>query len=321
MAERELKIKYGPRSKADSPFAAKARFLQSWYRAEVLEQNEYGFGPEANSKTRYGNILIDGQKNGLNFLSPDIFEYVKSRIQFLKNGETIKEYRIFNNMLSSQPMCFNLFYPLKALFERDDKAATNILRNCFPELKIKQLLAVEIEYLPYPVHEYLDDRTAFDAMIVYKTDLNERNILAIETKYVEALGNNPSSKLSKQIELVKNSPLFSSLGKMEVEKGFGQLGRNFLLAEKFKIENRLDKAFAVTISPVGNGSSKAEIEQFHSMMNDDFKNRLFYHPLENVVNSIKETSPKSMKNWIESFNTRYLAFPKIENIYKDYLLS
>src|SRR4051812_11147966 len=98
--EKEIILEqYGPRSSSDSAFAAKARFLQSWYRANKLDENSYGFGPEENSTTKYGNILINGKFTGSNFLLPEIFEYVKYRIRFLKNGETLKEYRLFNNML------------------------------------------------------------------------------------------------------------------------------------------------------------------------------------------------------------------------------
>ena len=175
---------YGPKSSSDSSFGARARFLQSWYRKSVLLQDNFGPGPDRESKTNYGNILVSGEITGSNFLNDDIFEYAKYRLRFLKSGETIKDYRLFNNMLSSQPMCFNLFFPLKRLFEHDHGKAGQILRNCFPELKIENILAVEIEDLPYPPKEYLDDLTAFDAMVIYKNSSEEMNILAIETKYV-----------------------------------------------------------------------------------------------------------------------------------------
>lgn len=317
MTENTLIKRYGPPSNADNAFAAKARFLQSWYRANLLNQKEYGFGPEENSKIKYGNILVNGQKSGSNFLSPKIFQYAQFRTQFLKSGETIKEYRLFNNMLSSQPMCFNLFYPLKELFEKEYKVANKVFKACFPSLKIDKILAVEIEYLPYPVSEYLNDRTAFDAMLIYQSESGERNILAIETKYVEKLGTNPSSDLSKQIDLVKNSKLFNEDGKKEVSKGFGQLGRNFLLAEKFRMENRLDKAYAVVIAPEEN-SSQTEITDFHGNMNPELHDRLFYISLQDFIKRINKKPSKAIKNWIELFEKRYLFFDDCESIYKEY---
>jgi hypothetical protein len=185
-------------------------------------------------------------------------------------------------------------------------------------LKIDKILAVEIEYLPYPVSEYLNDRTAFDAMLIYKTASGERNILAIETKYVEKLGTNPSSDLSKQIDLVKNGTLFNEVGKNEVLNGFSQLGRNFLLAEKFRMENRLDKAYAVVIAPKENASSQTEITDFQGNMNPEFHDRLFYISLQDFIKRINNKPSKAIKNWIELFEKRYLVFNDCESIYKEY---
>jgi hypothetical protein len=320
MDKETLHTKYGPPTTADNSFAAKARFLQSWYRVNVLNQTDYGFGPDKNSKTKYGNILVGGEETGSNFLLPSIFKHAQYRTQFLKNGETISEYRLFNNMLSSQPMCFNLFYPLKALFEKDHIVAAKIFSACFPSLKIAEIVAVEIEYLPYPKSEYLNDLTAFDAMLIYTTLKGERNILAIETKYVEKLGSNPSNDKTKkkQEELVDESLLFIETAKNQASKGFGQLGRNILLAEKFRIVNRLDKAFAVVISPSGNDSSQKEINDFHSLMHPDYHDRLFYLSLEEMVDQIKDNVPKALLPWILDFNRRYLVFSECEAEFTEY---
>ena len=217
-------------------------------------------------------------------------------------------------------MCFNLFYPLKALFEKDHKAAAKIFRACLPSLKIAEIVAVEIEYLPYPKSEYLNDLTAFDAMLIYTNISGERNILAIETKYVEKLGVNASNKDSKtkQEELVDESLLFNADAKSKASFGFGQLGRNILLAEKFRIVNRLDKAFAVVISPAENDSSQKEINDFHTVMHPDYHDRLFYLSLEETVDQIKDNVPKALLPWIQDFNRRYLGFSECDAEYTGY---
>jgi len=145
----------------------------------------------------------------------------------------------------------------------------------------------------------------------------ERNILEIETKYVEKLGNNPSSNLSKQIELVNNCKMFNDHGKKEVSNGFGQLGRNFLLAEKFRMENRLDKVFAVVISPEENTSSKNEIKEFYSTMNEEFHSRLFYVSLEDMIKRIKSNPFQSIKSWVDLFEKRYLRFEESDKLLLD----
>lgn len=61
----DLRDKYEPSSSSDSAFAAHARFLQSWYRADILKQSKYGFGPDANSEKKYGNILVNGEQQAV----------------------------------------------------------------------------------------------------------------------------------------------------------------------------------------------------------------------------------------------------------------
>lgn len=314
----DLKEIYGPICRTDSSFAAKARFLRSWFRVNRLHEMEYGVGPDSTSETKFGNILVNGQITGSNFLLPEIFRYAKYRCEFLKKGETIQEYRLFNNMLSSQPMCFNLFFPLKSLFEKDHIAAGEILKTCFPSLNIHRIVDIEIEYLPYPVSEYLNDRTAFDAMVVFSTQTGERNILAIETKYVEKLGINTSSDRTNQMEVVNFCPFFNDLGKQYSKSGFSQLGRNFLLAEKFREVNRLDKAHAVVISPEWNESSVKEIKDFRSFLMDGFQDRLFYTSLKSIITGIRQIIPKSMEAWIRDFDLRYLGNGDVWSLYEKY---
>ena len=157
-------------------------------------------------------------------------------------------------------------------------------------------------------------------MIIYTSKSGERNILAVETKYVEKLGSNSSDKLTKQTDLVKDSLIFNQSGKDKASLGFGQLGRNFLLAEKFRIVNRLDKAYAVVISPLENDSSVKEINDFHQIMNAEFHDRLFYISLENIIDQIKNNAPKSLIPWIEDFNQRYLGFADCDSLYKEYCI-
>lgn len=100
----------GPQHKGDSPFMARMRLHQSWYRANIL-QVPCGTGPTRSSTNRFGNMLAaeDGTA-GLNFLTPEIFQVVQQRLT--QWTDRVEPFRLLHNMLSSQPMCFNLFGPL-----------------------------------------------------------------------------------------------------------------------------------------------------------------------------------------------------------------
>ena len=117
----------GPQSKSDNAMTAKYRLLQSQYRAEVLKE-DFGHGPHKNSKTGYGNMLINGEETGSNCISKAAFDFARKKVEQKKTNKalTIDEFRLFNNMLSSMPMCFNLFSDLRKLLEDDPAEASGI---------------------------------------------------------------------------------------------------------------------------------------------------------------------------------------------------
>jgi PD-(D/E)XK nuclease superfamily len=171
-------IDIGPQYAGDSVFAARMRRHQSWYRTVVLKV-PYGTGPGRHSMTSYGNCLTaaDGDR-GLNFLTPAIFEVARHRLQ--QRHGAVEPYRLLCNMLSSQPMCFNLFGPLVD----DLTLATMLLQRLLPG-RVERVLRVEIEFAPQPASEYLADRTAFDAFIEYCRPDGKLGCLGVETKLSE----------------------------------------------------------------------------------------------------------------------------------------
>ncbi len=149
----------GPQSGGDTPFAARMRLHQSWYRATVL-QVPCGTGPQAASQSHYGNMLdAAAGAAGLNFLTPEIVAIARARIA---QGGGVEPFRCLHNMLSSQPMCFNLLGPLVA----DLDLATRCMRALLPD-EVDRVTEVRIEYAPAPADEYLGDRTSFDAFVGY----------------------------------------------------------------------------------------------------------------------------------------------------------
>lgn len=302
-------------SAGDNLFTRKCRLLQSYHRAETLRA-PCGFGPNHNSPEKYGNIIGDQANTGLNFLDTGIFDYVKNRINNRIPGETFDEYRLFNNMLSSQPLCFSLFYPLKRFYETNPKETSAILNKCFPAINLINVLSIEIEKYPTPNEQYLGDGTAFDAMIIYEYSENsegaiKKGILAIETKYSEKLGTNPSQNLTRQIAIAIESGLFTENGIEAVKNGVGQLGRNFLLALKYKKAHNLDYASAVVIAPREN-SSENEIVRFRENLIPNAHSLIFSYNMEDFVDVLVNECPGEMQSWALQFFNRYLDFSPIQ---------
>jgi hypothetical protein len=91
--------------------------------------------------------------------------------------------RLKANLLSSQPLCFNLFAELAA----DVGLATRALRLVWPHL-IGRVEAVEFEWSPGRNDEaYLGNRSAFDVAVFHSDEGGRRGVLGFEVKYHEDL--------------------------------------------------------------------------------------------------------------------------------------
>lgn len=173
----------GPQYRGDSSFGARMRLHQSWYRANVLRV-PYGTGPTSTATSHYGNMLPSADAEaGCNFLTPAIAQAARDRVA--QGGGAVESFRLFHNMLSSQPMCFNLFGPLV----KDRILACRLLSPLVPE-NVSEVTRVAIEWAPEPRADYLDDRTAFDAFIEYRATDGQLYALGIETKLTEPFSQN-----------------------------------------------------------------------------------------------------------------------------------
>ena len=142
----------GPQHPRDTRFTARMRRHQSWWRATQLKVH-WGTGPTAGSQTESGSMLrrVDGEAM-LNFLTPEIRAAVKKRLA--EGVGVIERFRLLNNLLSSQPMCFNLFGAL----DENRELATRLLDTILPG-EVAEVLKVKVEYAPEPASEYLADST------------------------------------------------------------------------------------------------------------------------------------------------------------------
>mgnify|MGYP000385164646 CR=1 FL=1 len=81
-------------------------------------------------------MISGGEISGKNFLMKETFEYAKKRVKNRKDNETIDEFRLFNNLLSSMPMAFNLFHPLMLLLEENPEKVTLAIRSIFKNIPV-----------------------------------------------------------------------------------------------------------------------------------------------------------------------------------------
>ena len=298
----------GPQSESDNKTTASCRLKQSQYRANILKE-DFGFGPTKNSKKKYGNMLAAGETTGSNFITTTAFGYAQHKVLQKKSNKalTIDEFRLFNNMLSSMPMCFNLFSDLRELLEKNPEAATSITKQLFSEISwINTLMHVDVEFIPVPIQDYTNDKSAFDAMILVNDSDGNKGLISIETKYTDVLGSNVSSDSKTKSDLIRKYNIFddkyaSSLAR----KGYKQIHRNYLLTVAYTKKNNFKHYVNVVISPESDRHSIEEIQELQKHLTGN-NQTIIRISLEEFTERGLKCGNGSFSSVMERFRERYL---------------
>jgi len=98
------------RVSSDQRRVAAYRRLQSWYREEQLGVREPGTKPDGSPLGSALPVSALASRPDLNFLTPAAYRNALDRaIVVRRTGGTLEEDRLYRNMLSSMPLCFNIF--------------------------------------------------------------------------------------------------------------------------------------------------------------------------------------------------------------------
>lgn len=303
---------YGNQCESDNAFTRRARLLQSMYRMEIGE--EEGVGPTRTSKQKYGNMISGGEVSGKNFLMKETFEYAKERVKNRRENETIDEFRLFNNLLSSMPMAFNLFHPLMLLLKQDPAMVTLAVRSVFRNFAVFEVTEIGLEFIPTPIENYTKDKSAMDAYIKFMDNKGGKHIIAIETKYTDVLGVNEAQRCEEQKQMLIDTGLFSpdfdellTGGKVKLT----QIYRNLLLTERYRIVEGLKDSYSVVLSPKEHPSTEEEIKSVTKYLKPEYAYKLSAVSLEDFVNAMIQYLPEYYAQVYESFRGRYLEFEKV----------
>ncbi len=298
------------------PDARRRRYrrLQSWYRETQLHQSDCGViraGTE--QERRVGNLLSDASvaaDPSLNFLAPstfahEILRYAKGRVYEVhgENG-TLDEHRLYHNMLSSMPLCFNLFVPLH---NRLDVAA-EVLRAALG-LEIDEVTLIECEWAPQPPVG-LGDRTAFDAVIRYRHG-EVRHLLGIETKYTETFSpteyarpgvDAEAERRKRYARVCDESGWFESDAPAVLwRSSTNQLWRNTMLAATCEDLDEVDHAAVVVVGLQGDRHAAKALDGVRDRLTDT--SRLLDVSIDRLVEAGKAAG---LVEWARVFTRRYL---------------
>jgi len=240
------------------------------------------------------------QNPDANFLTPEIAEYTRSRArEVIATGGTLHEKRLMANLLSSMPLCFNLFGHLRA----NMSDAASPLSRIF-NLDIAEVNLIEAEWAPSPRENYLNDRTAFDAYVEYITNDGRRGFLGVETKYTELFSAKeyPNPILR---EVTESSGSGFCAGAADVLKGSrtNQLWRNALLVVKHRDLGDFEFGHVVVLHCDGDEELKPAMNTFQSQLVKP-ESLLRTVTYQSFINVLMDTSV--FKNFAADFKSRYL---------------
>ncbi len=212
----------------DHRFRAAARLLQSlWRIKQGLPMGQYAL--RSGTKRRLGSRIAEREAAaGANFLSPDIALLARREVAYREVGALYDEHRLWTNLLSSMPLTFNTFGPLRL----DLDLATRMIRALCRDLVDATVIAILFEHAPGRGEAgRTGDHTAWDAAINYQRANGRRGFLAIEVKYSEAMTEAARELSPHYAKLAAESGLYRDPAAEALQRGgLQQLYREHVLA-------------------------------------------------------------------------------------------
>jgi hypothetical protein len=152
--------------------------------------------------------LAFARSSGANFITPGAITAVRARLAAPERFQMLKEDRLFADLLSSMPLCFNLFGESAS----DGQAARRAVRGWWPDAPTGEV-RVRFEHSPGRRDPaFLGNQSAFDVAFDIDTGAGSRGIIGVETKYHEhAVAEEPpkAAALTRYVEITERSDLFA----------------------------------------------------------------------------------------------------------------
>jgi len=170
---------------ADHRFKAAARFLQALWREDrgLAIGTHLDRGNPHRVRRLGSRISLATGRTGANFMTPDIAAVAARALAYREPGAAYDIGRLRTNLLSSQPLAFNLFAPLAT----DPALAARFMAELVPTAQLATVTDILFEHSPGRSDpRFTADRTAFDVVIRGTTATGARALICVEVKYSEA---------------------------------------------------------------------------------------------------------------------------------------
>lgn len=206
------------------------RIHQGWWRMNILNERP-GQHPK-NSNDNVCNTILNGEQTKKNFLTENSSKAVDLTLQERQDEDAglMEQDRLFNNLLSSQPLCFNFFGELMA----DTDFGLRVLQTWWPDLT--ELKRVIFEFAPK--ERFTNDNSAFD--IAFEVAVgNKSGLIGLECKYTDTFSSTEYDKPAYKDIFEKSISFSANYDSLKTSK-YNQLFRNQLIAEGLIQNNKYD---------------------------------------------------------------------------------
>lgn len=287
-----------------SPFdwRAELRSRQSRWR----EAHGYVAGLHKGQPLGSRLAMPDAEENLWNFLTPAIGELV--RREFLANKsrpsreQKVYEHpRLFDNLLSSQPLAFNLF----GEFALDLARATDAARALWPG-RVDTVTRIEFEWSPGRWDpRYLDNGTAADVAIFHTTPSGGAGAIFVETKYHEDLRGKTYRVKPRYLDVAKASGAFAPDGVETVREGWlQQIWFDHLLALATRDADGLESILFLVVYPEINQRCRDAATAYRRALDPSGIPTFDARTLEELIPVLGNSAGTA---WAVAFTERYLT--------------
>lgn len=289
--------------KTDSVFQRHARLLQSlWRRDQGLAMGTHGAVPLGSRLP-----MPDARDTLSAYLTETIQTVVRREVldTAKADGKLYGTPRIFNDLLSSQPLCFNLFGELQC----DLEAATRTLRRRVPTMAA--VTAIEFEWSPgRDDTRFTSDRSAFDVFVTYDTIRGGRGFVGIEVKYHENLRDKAASHKPRYDEVATGMGCFVDQRRADLRRRpLQQVWRDHLLAGSMLLPDAglgFSEGRFVFLYPRPNIPCQRAVDAYRECLSDSATFDAW--TLEGLVADLRS---EQVGSWVELVDARYLDWDRV----------
>lgn len=289
----------------DNPFQQRARLLQSMWRDERgLPIGEHRGRPLGS------RLAMPAAENELsNYLTENIRKVVRREVL---DPERAKDKlfgrpRIFNDLLSSQPLCFNVFAELSLDLDLASRAFARLT-----SARVSNVTSIDFEHSPGRSDtRYTGDRSAFDVFVQYRAADGKKGFVGIEVKYHEGLGDPPAPHRERYDELARSMKCFDTAATTSRlrDKPLQQIWRDHLLAGSLRASGDFTEGFFAFLYPAQNERCAHALAAYRACLTSAATFETW--TLESLMSAVLGEGGDA---WARTVVDRYLNFAKIADI-------